>query len=255
MRVAKSDLLGGIEGIAHGFFHPGPERPPEWNLSFKNGSPERVFRARVRACGLIGVDPLSLTHVCQEHGDRIWAVDSSHRGAGAADGTGQVGYGDGLITREPGVSLAILIADCLPVFACALDGSAAGIAHAGWRGTLDGIAVRLIGRLGDEYGVPPSDLAAWIGPGISREAFEVGPEVVERFESRWPGNGDCIDRDGSLRIDLKELNRRQLLSAGLAPERIEVSPHCTHRNPEMFSYRRDGAGMGHNMAVIAIRPR
>lgn len=249
MDVLQSALLAGIQRIEHGFFFPGTSGGIEDNLSFKNGPVEQVRQARKRACDLIGISHEDLTHVYQEHGTQVWTVEPKHKGAGALTGEHQIGCGDGMITSESGVPLAILIADCLPILFSSADGSVVGIAHAGWRGTYDNIAGRMIERMTDEYTIDPAQLYVWIGPGISIRGFTVQNDVWSLFQDRWGEYEDCYDHERCA-IDLKLLNRIMLQNKGVPAHQIECADSCTFSDARFFSYRRDGAGIGHNMAVI-----
>ncbi|MBN2329865.1 MAG: peptidoglycan editing factor PgeF [Candidatus Omnitrophica bacterium] len=249
MEIVQSRRLNSIPRLKHGFFLPGEERSLEDNLSFKSAPRETVMEARRRACGFLEIPHENLTHVYQEHGTGIWPVEQEHCGAGALTGDDQVGRGDALITQEENLPLAILIADCLPIFFSTSDAGVIGLAHAGWRGTFDEIAVKTVQRMHSEFAVDARDLNVWIGPGISVEGFTVGDDLWEKFKDRWGGYSDCF-RDATTSIDLKQLNRIQLEGAGVPPGSIETSGDCTFCDRRFFSYRRDGKGSGHNMAVI-----
>lgn len=255
MNVLQSEVLSKLPHIQHGFFYPGqngkgPDRSN--NLSFKNGEMEDVLQARQNACGLIHLSHHDLTHVYQVHGTAVWKVDSSQRGAGAKDGTRQIGEGDAMITNENQTPLAILTADCLPVLLADQQGRAIGIVHAGWRGSLDGIVIKTVEAMHREYGIQPQDLMVWIAPGISHQHFEVGREVWDQFTDQWGQHHDIFYGCDSLYLDIKRLNYYQLVSTGVLTENIEVSTECTYARLDMFSYRRDGAGVGHNMAVLGM---
>ncbi len=242
-------MLSQIHGVRHGFFCPGESGGSSDNLSFKNGNREDVLSARRRACCMLNVRYDHLTHVYQVHGTRILTIRRTHRGAGALTGQDQAGIGDGMITGEAELPLAVLIADCLPLFFAGVDGRAAGLVHAGWRGTHSAIAVEAVKRFEEDLGIIPRNLLVWIGPGISAEKFHVGEEIWSSFLKNWGHCENCIFTEG-YRIDLKELNFHQLVSAGVLKENIEVSSDCTYRDERFFSYRRDGAGKGHNLALI-----
>lgn len=249
MECLQSNSLLSIPGVRHGFFYPGNGRDIQDNFSYKNAPPKMVLDARRRACGLLNIAHEALTHVYQDHGTAIWTVNESHRGSGALPGDGQVGVGDGLITGTAGVPIAILIADCLPVFYATEDGRSIGLAHAGWRGTYDEIAFKMVERMTDRFSVDSSELHVWIGPGISIRGFTVGEEVWNLFRERWGIYEDCFD-PANRAIDLKRLNQYQLVQSGVLAENIDVSSECTFSDPRFFSYRRDGKGSGHSMAVI-----
>lgn len=249
MELIQSRILSGIAGLRHGFFSPGTARNIGDNLSYKNAPQDVVWKARQKACQIIDIPAEHLTHVYQEHGTVIWPVGREHRGAGALTGDNPVGNGDGLISAEPGVPLAILIADCLPIFFSTVDTRTIGLVHAGWRGTLNDIVGVTVDKMDELYRVGPSSLVVWIGPGISKNGFRVGNDVWQLFQERWGEYDDCFDREKQS-IDLKKINRYQLEIAGVLTDNIEVAEECTFGDYRFFSYRRDGKGSGHNMAVI-----
>ncbi|MGB7548357.1 MAG: peptidoglycan editing factor PgeF [Terracidiphilus sp.] len=190
--------------------------------------------------------------------------------------------GDGLLTGEPGLLLAIQTADCIPVLVADRKRRAVGAFHAGWRGTVERIVETGVGRMRLEFGSRPEDLVAAIGPGIGLCCYAVGEEVFSRFESQFAYAGELFrevyDADPvrrkypmlfltqrapghspigpSLHLDLVEANRRQLLDAGLKAGAIKVVGGCTSCQPELFfSHRASRGHAGRMMSVIGIRPR
>ena len=162
---------------------------------------------------------------------------------------------DGVITNRKDVLLTTVHADCLPVWLYDEENQAIGLVHAGWRGTLAGIAPKAVKLMQEAYGSDPAKMKAAIGPGISMCCFETGPEVIEAFRAHWDfadlyaetaeehfGDEQITESaEGKYYIDLKGINTEELLEAGLELENIEISQHCTHCEPEMFaSYRREG---------------
>lgn len=144
---------------------------------------------------------------------------------------------DAAYTREAGRVCVVLTADCLPVFLCHRNGSAVGIAHAGWRGLARGV----IGATVRHMDCAPDRLLAWLGPAIGPDAFEVGPEVRDEFLALDAGNAECFRPSpaGRWLADLYALARRQLHALGV--ERIYGGGFCTYSERErFFSYRRDG---------------
>lgn len=157
---------------------------------------------------------------------------------------------DAAWTTEPGLGLAVLTADCLPVVVAARDGSVVGIAHAGWRGLVGGILVELLAALPCQPGV----LAAWLGPAISRDAYEIGEDVavqVRNLEAAsgclWPGS-----LPGKYHLDLFRLAENQLRLAGVGE--VYSSGVCVSDEPSTYSYRRDGV-TGRMATVCWIRER
>ena len=181
------------------------------------------------------------------HGKEI-AVIRSTQPSGAAPYRADTDEGfldvydvDGAVTDLPGVYLATTHGDCLPIWVCDPVKGAVGLAHAGWRGSLEGIAGTLVQTMMHAYGSDPSDIRAAIGPGIGACCFEVGPDVADRFTDRFPWAEDFIYSYPNARphIDLKGINAELLRMEGVV--QIEISSHCTCCEPDRFwSYRRCG---------------
>jgi len=185
--------------------------------------------------------------------------------------------GDASISNTPNLLLGIQTADCVPILLLDPKKRAVAAVHAGWRGTLQRIAEKTIGRLKMEFKTDPSDLLAAIGPAIGGCCYEVGTEVAAAFLSQFPNAPEWFDelRTGdepnplqwlnqfppghqpppkNVRLDLRKANRAQLLSAGLSPQNIFVSDLCTACRPNLlFSYRKQGSESGRMMSVIGIR--
>jgi len=117
------------------------------------------------------------------------------------------------------------------------DATRVAVAHAGWRGLLEGVLEATVAELG----VAARELHAWLGPAIGPEAFEVGTEVREAYAARVPGSADCFVRNerGRYLADLYRLASLALGAAGVGA--VHGGGWCTHRDRErFFSYRRDG---------------
>jgi YfiH family protein len=183
-------------------------------------------------------DPWRLVMLKQVHSDRIERVDG---------GRGYLGEGDALVTDRPGVLVGVRTADCVPILIADPEHQAVAAVHAGWRGTAEGIAGKVVSRLTAEYGSRPGALHAAIGPAIGPCCYEVGPEVAERFR-RW-----LPDVDGKMHLDLTGINQRQLTTAGVDAAKIYAGSPCTKCGPaELHSYRRDGLKAGRMVAAIGI---
>jgi YfiH family protein len=166
-------------------------------------------------------------------------------------------WGDGLMTDQPGVLLGVQTADCLPVLIADTRLRAVAAFHAGWRGTLKAIVERGVGSMQKEFGSRPEDLTAAIGPGIGNCCFAVGPEVRALFSSRFTYAPDLFEGGGTaaetLRMNLAEANRRQLLAAGLAPRNIHLLNMCTScRTDLFFSYRAERGNTGRMLSVVGV---
>jgi len=149
---------------------------------------------------------------------------------------------DAAVTTRPGVVLAVLTADCLPVLMTDVDGKVVGAAHAGWRGLAAGVLENTVAAA---RALAPGARGwrAWLGPAIGQAAFEVGDDVRQAFMQADPQAAACFAvglSPGKWQADLVGLARRRLSRAGI--DRVAIEPVCTHRDAGRFySYRRDGA--------------
>lgn len=144
---------------------------------------------------------------------------------------------DAAVTATPGVVLAILTADCLPVLLAARDGGEIAAAHAGWRGLAAGMLEATVAAMH----TPPGQLVAWLGPAAGPEAYEIGAEVREAFvqSDAHAAAAFVATRPGHWRMDLFALARRRLAACGVTD--VHGGRHCTLSDPaRFFSHRRDG---------------
>jgi hypothetical protein len=165
---------------------------------------------------------------------------------------------DGIWTREPGLAVAVRTADCLPVLFAAKDRSMVMAVHAGWRGLTSGILTTAV-RTFAQQGFAPEQLVAAIGPAISRECYEVGPEVVTALYSNACGlteqaAGLCIAKGRTDRwhVDLQCAAVLSLAEQGMPPEQIEVLRVCTFKSADYNSYRREGRVVASNISWISL---
>jgi len=226
----------------------------------------------LQTLGVGGRPPWPLVTLRQVHSDLIHPVTAAPR---------QPLVGDGLITATPGLVLAIQTADCLPVIVVDTKKRAAGIFHAGWRGTVKRIVEKGVGEMRRRFGSRSRDLAAAIGPGVHSCCYTVGEEVRSKFDSQFAYAADLFHelRESdpvrekypllfltarapghsilpvNIFLDLAEANRRQLVDAGVPAKNIDVSPLCTScRTDLLFSYRAEKGITGRLMGVAGIRP-
>jgi YfiH family protein len=146
---------------------------------------------------------------------------------------------DAVVTRRPGLLVGVLTADCAPVLLADAQAGVVAAAHAGWRGALGGILEASVAAMEGE-GARREHIHAVVGPCIGPGAYEVGPELEERFLAIDRANARFFKRaDAAARpyFDLPGYVSARLAALGLA--RIEDRAHCTYRNEaEYFSYRR-----------------
>jgi YfiH family protein len=158
---------------------------------------------------------------------------------------------DGAVTDVPGLILATTHGDCLPIWLCDPSKGVVALAHAGWRGTLAGIAGSLAQACVRAYGCRPEDLKACIGPGIAACCFEVGFNVADAFTDKYPWAEEYVYCPPGRRphVDLKGINAELLALEGVTE--TEVSAHCTCCEPDLFWSHRRCADKTRMLAYIA----
>jgi YfiH family protein len=160
---------------------------------------------------------------------------------------------DGMVTDCSGLPLTMRFADCTPIVLYDPVRHVAGLAHAGWRGTVLGAAASTLKTMQDAFGSRPQDVQAGIGPSIGPERYQVGEEVVEQVRRAFGTLDELIRRaeDGSAYFDLWAANRTALERAGVT--QIEVAGICTaSRTDEFFSHRAEAGRTGRFGVVIAL---
>jgi purine-nucleoside/S-methyl-5'-thioadenosine phosphorylase / adenosine deaminase len=219
--------------------HGGSSAPPfdSLNLGFATGDDaESVTSNRARLLEDLGLQSENVVKLSQVHGTRVWRVP---------DATAH--EGDGLWTNEPGIALAVGVADCVPVFVWDVRSSRIALVHAGWRGTAAGIVGQAIGAL-CAAGSRTADLRLALGPCIGPCCYTVGADVASRFPRTA-----VAQRDGAIALDLRHANRLQGEACGLSPDQLHTDPPCTGCNTETFySHRRLGPRTGRMWALAWI---
>jgi len=283
--------------LAHGF---STRQPEELNLSYSSGSAAAVGRNRRALLRALRVGRRAvrwqLVTLRQRHTDIIQVVREKPRNRAVArrrqawatqerDGAVKLS-GDALVTNQPGLLLAVQVADCLPILLVDPRRRVVAAVHAGWRGTASRITEKAVGRMRQEFGCDPKMIVAAIGPGIHACCYQVGPEVVETLESQFSYVEKIVRRQqpsptevhwqqalfspapqerrprpaltasaSATRffLDLVEANRRQLRAAGLKAGNIWASPLCTACRTELFfSHRAEQGRTGRMMGVVGL---
>lgn len=159
--------------------------------------------------------------------------------------------GDACCSDRPGLGMSLTTADCVPIFFHDPEHRAVAVAHAGWRGTVAGVAATTLQAMQERYQTRPEAVRVGIAPAIGPCCFEVDGDVADPFEARFPGE-DLITKVGTKwRINLWQANRLVLLRSGVLPEHLAVGDLCTAcRQDLFFSYRRDRGVTGRMVAAI-----
>jgi hypothetical protein len=222
-RAAFSTRVGGVS-----------EAPYEaLNVAILTGDdPDRVRENRGRLANAVGRDANGVVMGRQVHGAVLKRHEQLQEPRVYADAVRSPDEVDAHATADPDLTPLVMVADCLPV---ALSGpGGVAMAHCGWRGLASGIVAEGVRAIGAR--------AAAIGPGIGPCCYEVGEEVLSRFEHL---DGVATGR----MLDLTAVATRLLAEAGV--ERVNPSGLCTSCNPELFySHRRDGERTGRQAGFV-----
>ena len=230
LEIITSDALP----VPHGFFtrRGGASSGIFAGLNCGAGSSdqaEAVAINRTRVAEAMGVPPDHLLGVHQIHSATVLPVTAPLSGKPQADA---------MVTATPGLALSILTADCQPVLFADPQARVIGAAHAGWRGTFDGVLEATVAAM-ESLGAARKAIRAVIGPCISQRAYEVGPEFFETFTDEDRDNARFFASGSGDRMlfDLPAYGLHRLRAAGIG--HAEWTRHCTSHDPaRFFSYRR-----------------
>ena len=175
----------------------------------------------------------------QIHGDKIFRVNENHRGRGSKIYSDSIEKTDALITDVKNLPLMLCFADCVPIMFVDVENFAVGIAHGGWKGTVNKIAAKTFLAMRENFGTTPENCLVGIGPSIGACCYEVGENVKSACKENFPNHDELIiNRNGKIYFDLWAANKIQLEEVGLPAKNIDVAGECTCCNANFyFSYR------------------
>jgi hypothetical protein len=240
-------------GLTHAVFtRRGGVSPEPWaslNVGGLRGDdPARVLQNRALSFQALSRAPESVYDAWQVHGTEVICTQAP-RPTGAMHRKA-----DAILTDRPEVTLFMRFADCVPVLFYDPCRRVAGLAHAGWQGTVDGMVTEAVAAMRAEYGSDPADIQAAIGPSIAAHHYPVGQEVVEKVVAAFGEQaGAMLDRvNGQVRFDLWAANRLLLERAGV--RQVEVAGICTACHLEdWYSHRGERGQTGRFGALIALK--
>jgi polyphenol oxidase len=225
-----------LPGIRHAFFtrEGGVSEGIYATLNGGLGSdddPDRVAENRRRMTERLGASALASLH--QVHSADAVAVEAPFPAEARPKA-------DAMATRVRGVALGILTADCGPILFADAEAGVVGAAHAGWKGALGGVGEATLVAM-EALGARRNRTVAVLGPTIGRDAYEVGPEFVARFEAADPAYAayfaESPGRPGHARFDLPAFVTDRLRASGVGT--VADLGLCTYSDPDrFFSYRR-----------------
>ena len=157
---------------------------------------------------------------------------------------------DGLILTDKNLAIFLNFADCTPLIFYDEKQNIGAVSHAGWRGTAQKIGVITARKLINEFGSNPKDICVLIGPAICGNCYEVGIDVYNHFSPSFLP--PAPEQTKNIKIDLKEINRKQLTQIGI--EKIDICPYCTCCDNEYFySYRKENGTTLRHSAVLKLK--
>jgi YfiH family protein len=235
-----------VHGLTTLRYGAGQSKPPfdRFNMGLRSGDDEAVVLQNRAQLVDIARLPSAPRWLRQVHGTGVVRFDD--------DVLSNEPEADATVTSTPGVVLAILTADCLPVLFAAKDGSEVGAAHAGWRGLAAGVLEATVAQMR----TPADQLVAWLGPAAGPRKYEIGVEVYDAFVAQdWSaGRAFASTRPNHWNVDLYALARRRLEKAGLRAHDIHGGALCTIADPQSFySHRRDQR-TGRMASLVWIAP-
>jgi polyphenol oxidase len=189
----------------------------------------------------------------QTHEVKVQKVTKADSGKGSEQYETSFLKTDGFFTDERGIMLTLCFADCVPLFFLDKQKGFIGVAHAGWKGSVGGIAKEMVSVF-VQNGSHPSAISVIIGPSICKKCYIVDERVIKLVEKVLEGvEKKPYNQINTVQysLDLKELNKQILLKAGVQQANITVTSYCTSCNSDYFySHRRDQGNTGRMLAFI-----
>jgi YfiH family protein len=241
------------QNVRHGVFtrKGGVSQTPFASLNLGGNvgdDPEAVRCNHERMYGVLGVDRMRVCSLWQVHSADVVIADAP------VPGRRWLAQADAMIADRADIVLSMRFADCTPILFRDPVRGVLGMAHAGWRGTVQGMAAATVRAMSETYGSKPADIQAGIGPAIGPRRYQVGEEVVTAVQGYFGTIDGLIRRDpadGTAYLDLWAANRLDLERAGVG--QVEVAEICTYEHvDEFFSHRAEKGRTGRFGAVLTL---
>ncbi len=224
------------------------------NLAFDRGDSDKTVLHNLSLfCEAAGVCPESVISLKQVHSDKVLEVSEQMCGRGYF--VKSENFADGYVTGKKGITLGVKTADCVPILFADNTAGIVGAAHAGWRGTVFGIAAKCVAEM-EKLGACKSDIKIAIGPSIHSCCFEVKEDFIESV-SEIAGTSFAdrfiFKKDGNFFADIVGMNIDFLKEVGIRQDNIDVCSYCTCCNPRLFYSHRYSKGLrGTMLSIISM---
>ncbi len=218
---------------------------------------EDVLENRRRAAAAVGADPGDFVFCVQAHGPNVEVITAADRGRGALTQADAIPGTDALVTRDPGVVLTVMVADCVPIVLCDPVEHVLACVHAGWRGTVARVSEAAVDTM-RSLGSKPENVIAGLGPAIPPDRYQVGDDVYKAAgEGLGAGAAQVIRPDGTGKwlFDLWTANRLVLWEAGVPEGNMHVAAIPTGSDPGLFFSDREVRPCGRFAAMARLRER
>ena len=242
--------VGGVSNGTYSSFNMG---------NFSDDSPLNIHENRKILAQMFYMKMSDFIIPHQTHGTRVLKIDEEFLKLDHTTSI-EIMYGvDSIITDIRDKFLCVTTADCVPIIIFDKKTKAIAAIHAGWKGTSGKIVDKTISAMQKEYNSTPQDMFVGIGPAISQQNYEVGNEVIQEMSDNGidlSHSNVCTEKDSTSKyhINLKEINRRELISLGVPEANIETSQLCTFEKQELFfSARRQTVHSGRMLTGIMLK--
>ncbi len=242
--------VGGVSEGAFSSFNMG---------NFSDDSPLNINENREILSRMLYMDMNRFIIPHQTHGSRVLTIDRQFLSLDHATAIEALYGVDATITEEKDLFLCVTTADCVPVVLYDRRKGVIAAIHAGWKGTVGWIVEKTVMEMVRQFGASPGDMIAGIGPAIDVSHYEVGDEVARRFHDEGFDLSDAAlfprkTAASKYHIDLKEVNRRELIRLGVPEVHIEKSTLCTFGREDLFfSARRQTVHSGRMLTGIMMK--
>lgn len=215
------------------------------NLGYKNNTYSERAHARENFFHSAGLFLRNAVFLQQTHSNNIYLATPSDRGKGVYSQKDAIPNADGLITADNKLILAIIVADCVPVYLFEPEKNVIGLIHSGREGTGKNIVGAAVELMSDEFLVNPEKIIAILGPSIRSCCYKIDTTIADQF-----GWQNCLEREGEIFLDIQSCIKTQLKN--MRVYKIYDTGICTCCNHNFFSYRREGENFNSMIAYISM---
>lgn len=208
-----------------------------------NDDVKNIYKNYEILCNKLSINQQDMVRTYQTHTANIRYATDEDKGKYFDENPGYIDV-DGLITDKKNICLTTCHGDCTPIYFYDPCKSVIGMAHAGWKGTVQNIAGLMVKKFKDDFNSNPSDIIGVIGPSLCQSCFEVDQDVAEMFLKQDENFKNYMITKGiKFHFDLWEINKYLMIKEGMKSENIEMSYVCTKCNNDMFFSHRGQKGM------------